>query len=84
MPKIKRENLPDPLIRHLLLRAAQRSISEASLLLLRDWLNTNPEVPHGPWGKLKGKLKITTSAVCPSIPRPLGKLKGSGRFLLVF
>jgi len=51
MPKIKRENLPDPLIRHLLLRAAQRSISEASLLLLRDWLNTNPEVPHGPWFK---------------------------------
>ena len=51
MPKIRRSRLPATLIQHLSERVDQRNITTASLRLLLLWLNTNPEVPDGPWFK---------------------------------
>ncbi len=51
MPKIRRENLPERLLVHLLTRVRQRSISHEQLMLLAHWLDTEPEVPAGKWFK---------------------------------
>lgn len=51
MPKILRRNLPRPLFAHLLERIQQRQISAAQLVLLVEWLDTEPEVPDGNWFK---------------------------------
>ena len=51
MPKIRREGIPAPLLRHLFDRVREREISEEQIGLLSDWLETNPEVPHGNWFK---------------------------------
>jgi len=49
MPKVRRERLPFWLFRHLRDRVKQREISGRQLELFAEWLNTNPEVPHGRW-----------------------------------
>ena len=49
MPKVRRANLPPLLLRHLLDRIQQRSISADQLGLLAAWLDTQPEVPDGRW-----------------------------------
>jgi hypothetical protein len=51
MPKVLRRNLPRPLFAHLLERVQQRQISAAQLVLLLEWLDTEPEVPGGKWFK---------------------------------
>jgi hypothetical protein len=51
MPKILRRNLPGQLYEHLLERVQQRRISGTQLAMMIDWLDTNPEVPQGPWFK---------------------------------
>ena len=49
MPRIRREGIPAALLRHLFDRVREREISEEQIGLLSDWLETNPEVPHGKW-----------------------------------
>lgn len=51
MPKIRRANLPPALLRHLLNRVQAREITADQLRLLAVWLDSNPEVPDGPWYK---------------------------------
>jgi hypothetical protein len=51
MPKILRRNLPRPLYAHLLERVQQRQISGKQLALMIEWLDAQPEVPHGRWFK---------------------------------
>ena len=51
MPKIRRQNLPQQLIDHLVDRVRLRQISAYDLIALRDWLDCNPEVPAGDWFK---------------------------------
>ncbi len=51
MPKIRRQNLPQQLIDHLGDRVRLREISAKDLIALRDWLDSNPEVPVGDWFK---------------------------------
>lgn len=46
MPKIRRQNVPQNLIEHLADRVRLREISASDLIVLRDWLDTNPEVPE--------------------------------------
>jgi hypothetical protein len=51
MPQIRRRNLPPALLKHLLERIKLRQISIEQLVLLADWLDTQPEVPRGKWFK---------------------------------
>jgi hypothetical protein len=51
MPKIRRDKLPEHLLRHLLTRMRQRNISYEQIILLARWLETEPEVPEGKWFK---------------------------------
>jgi hypothetical protein len=51
MPKVRRRNLPRPLLAHLLERIQNRSITVDQLQWLYDWLETEPEVPEGDWFK---------------------------------
>ena len=51
MPRIRRKNLPTPLLEHLLDRIRSRNISADQLGLLAEWLDNSPEVPTGRWFK---------------------------------
>ena len=51
MPRIKHKDMPRPLLRHLYARARQRGITFDSIVLLRAWLDNDPEVPYGAWFK---------------------------------
>ena len=51
MPKIRRQNLPPVLLRHLLDRIRSREISADQLGLFSEWLDTEPEVPANRWFK---------------------------------
>ncbi|MBI5802772.1 MAG: hypothetical protein HZA92_18875 [Verrucomicrobia bacterium] len=51
MPEIRRAKLPPALLAHLLERIRQRQIPAERLGLLATWLDTQPEVPIGPWFK---------------------------------
>ena len=51
MPRIRRRNLPPPLLAHLLDRIHARSISADQLGLLAEWLDSGPEVPESRWFK---------------------------------
>jgi hypothetical protein len=51
MPKVRRQKLPETLLRHLLTRMRQRGVSNEQIVLLARWLDTNPEVPNGEWFK---------------------------------
>ena len=59
MPKVRRQKLPEALLRHLLARVRQREISEEQITLLARWLDANPEVPSGKWFK-----KFSGMTVC--------------------
>lgn len=58
MPKVLRERLPFALMRHLRDRVKQREIRADQLVLLARWLDTNPEVPVGPWFKRFPELTV--------------------------
>ncbi|HEX4264325.1 MAG TPA: hypothetical protein VH597_08295 [Verrucomicrobiae bacterium] len=51
MPKIRRENLPQPLLIHLLTRVRQRNISYEQVVLLSHWLDNEPDVLTRKWFK---------------------------------
>ena len=51
MPKIRRNNFPEHLLRHLLARVRERQIAHEQIILLADWLEAEPEVPNGKWYK---------------------------------
>jgi hypothetical protein len=51
MARIRRQNLPPPLLEHLLDRIRARHISADQLGLLAEWLDTEPEVPANRWFK---------------------------------
>jgi len=51
MPRIRRQNLPPALLDHLQDRVRLREISGNDLIALRDWLDTNPQVPASDWFK---------------------------------
>jgi hypothetical protein len=51
MPRVRRENVPPALFRHLLDRVQDREIPASQLQLLAAWLDSEPEVPKGPWYK---------------------------------
>jgi hypothetical protein len=51
MPKALRRNLPPQLFDYLLDRVQQRQISSREIALLVNWLDGQPEVPHGKWFK---------------------------------
>ena len=59
MPKIRRQKLPEALLRHLLARMRERGISDGQIILLAKWLDTDPEVPSGKWFK-----KFSGMTVC--------------------
>ena len=43
--------MPPALYAHLLERVQQRKVSASQLRLMLQWLDTNPEAPHGNWFK---------------------------------
>ena len=51
MPKVRRQKLPEALLRHLLTRMRQRGVSHEQIILLARWLDAEPEVPAGRWFK---------------------------------
>ena len=59
MPKVRRQKVPEALLRHLLTRMRQRAVSHEQIMLLARWLDTEPEVPHGRWFK-----KFSGMTVC--------------------
>jgi hypothetical protein len=58
MPKVRRENLPRPLYRHLIKRVWERQISTDQLERLFEWLETEPEVSNGKWFKRFPSLTV--------------------------
>ena len=59
MPKVRRQNIPPALFQHLLDRILSRKIPGVQLEVLATWLDTEPEVPDGPWFK-----RFTGMTVC--------------------
>ncbi len=51
MPKIRRCHLPESWLTHLVLRVRERNISREQIVLLARWLDTEPAVPEGRWGR---------------------------------
>jgi hypothetical protein len=51
VPRVRRQNVPPALFQHLLDRVQSRKISASQLELLARWLDSEPEVPEGPWYK---------------------------------
>jgi len=51
MPKIRRREMPEALLRHLVIRTRQRQISSDQLILLARWLDSQPTVPETKWFK---------------------------------
>jgi hypothetical protein len=51
MPKILRQKLPRSLYAQLLERVQQRQITDKQLVLMIQWLDTQPEVPARKWFK---------------------------------
>jgi len=49
VPKVRRQNLPPALLRHLLERIRSRKIPATQLELLARWLDTEPDVPEAEW-----------------------------------
>ena len=51
MPEVRRQKLPEALLRHLLVRMQEREIPQDQIVLLAQWLDKQPEVPSGRWFK---------------------------------
>ena len=65
MPKIRWQSLPLNLKQHLVERLREREITQDDLEALRRWINTDPEVPEGPWWKDFGTFKLTGAGQYP-------------------
>ncbi len=71
MPKIRRSNVPEPLLRHLLARIRQRQIAHDQIVLLANWLATEPEVPRGKWfKKFPGVTVCGEGELIKTFPQP--------------
>ena len=51
MPEIRRSQLPQRLLVHLLTRMRERGFSHDQIVLLARWLDAAPTVPQGKWLK---------------------------------
>jgi len=49
MPKVRRQKVPEALLRHLLLRVRERKISPHQITELGRWLDNEPTVPDSKW-----------------------------------
>jgi hypothetical protein len=49
LPQVRRKDVPPALFHHLLQRIQERHIDARQLELLANWLDSEPEVPEGPW-----------------------------------
>ena len=49
MPKIRRRELPERLLTHLVARIRKRNISIEQIILFARWLDSEPTVPDGKW-----------------------------------
>ena len=58
MPKIRRDNLPPRLLAHLGDRIRLREVNAEDLIALREWLDSNPEVPREQWFRAFGNFFI--------------------------
>lgn len=58
MPKIQWTDLPSALRQHLMDRVRQRKISAEDLYALKQWRETQPAAPDGPWFKDFGSFKV--------------------------
>ena len=58
MPTIEWTGLPEALREHLFERLRERRISVDDLYRLKQWRETEPEAPDGPWYKDFGSFKI--------------------------
>jgi hypothetical protein len=58
MPKIQWTGLPEALRDHLLERRAERKITTEDLYRLKEWKESQPDAPDGPWFKDFGSFKI--------------------------
>ena len=74
MPKVRRQNVPPALFRHLLDRVQARAIPAAQLELLAKWLDTEPDVPDGQWYKrfsgmtICGEGELIKTSLLPGQP----------------
>ena len=58
MPKIQWFGLPPVLRDHLFERLRERKITADDLYRLKEWRESDPEAPEGPWYKDFGSFKI--------------------------
>ena len=59
MPQIEKWSLfPEAIRQHLIERMHDRKIGLDDLNRLRVWIESNPEVPEGPWYKDFGSFKL--------------------------
>lgn len=66
MPRISPwRDLPSNIRRHLVDRMRDRAITLADLNQLRLWIESQPEVPDGPWYKDFGSFKLCGDGKLP-------------------
>ncbi|HUK42866.1 MAG TPA: hypothetical protein VLW48_00335 [Candidatus Bathyarchaeia archaeon] len=66
MPQIASwSEMPDGIRQHLVQRMHDRSIGIEDLNRLRDWIESQPEVPEGDWYKDFGSFKLCGSGKLP-------------------
>ena len=58
MPKIQWAGLPPALRDHLFERLRERKIAAEDLFRLKEWRESEPNAPDGPWYKDFGTFKI--------------------------
>ena len=58
MPKIQWTGLPPALRDHLFGRLRERKITAEDLYRLKDWRESEPDAPDGPWYKDFGSFRI--------------------------
>ena len=58
MQKIQWTGLPPALRDHLFERLRERKVTAADLYRLKEWRESEPDVPDGPWYKDFGSFKI--------------------------
>lgn len=66
MPKVLHwANMPVAVRKHLAQRLLDRDISLDDLAILRNWIDSNPEVPAGEWFKDFGSFKLCGEGSLP-------------------
>ncbi len=58
MPHINWHSIPEGVRRHLFLRLRERKLTPEDIAKLDRWIQTNPQVPEGPWWKDFGTFKL--------------------------